>query len=188
MSESWVPCSRLALVAYSSQRTRLSVSPSTSAEHHAFEAGRGVKHRGVLERVPIVNRFPSLWENSTHVRVFFACFQKTQGRLQKKLKPIFGKKNPQGYGGNFRYQEKTSIFFDKNLQNSFKSSMNFHSFWGISPKFEQFMWNVPTKQRIFQNILGIRKVFPKNTQGFEKKLFCKKIPLKLLKFWEIFSI
>ena len=36
---------------------------------------------------------------------FFAHFQKTQGRLQKKLKLTFGKKT-QGCGDNFRYWDK----------------------------------------------------------------------------------
>ena len=48
-----------------------------------------------------------------------AAFKKTQADTWQKT---------QGYGGNFGYQEKTSIFFDKNIQNSSKSSMKFYSF------------------------------------------------------------
>ena len=60
------------------------------------------------------------------VRVFFAHFQKTQVHLQKKkLKLILGKKL-QVMEATLDIK-KNSIFFDKNLQISFKSSMSFHS-------------------------------------------------------------
>ena len=66
--------------------------------------------------------------------------------------------------------------------------MNFHSFLGIFQNLGHSLWNFSTKQqRIFQNILGIRKkkikVFPQKTQGFEKKLrvleaMCLRLPPK----------
>ena len=77
----------------------------------------------------------------------FARSQKTQGRLQKNSSPFLEKKT-QGYGGNCRYQKTNSIFFDKNLQNSFKSSMKIHSFWETK-KMSTLLWNFPTKQRNF---------------------------------------
>ena len=62
----------------------------------------------------------------------FCLLSKNSRPPSKKTQADFWQKNPQGYGGNFRYQEKTSIFFDKNLQNSFKSSMIFIHFGKFS--------------------------------------------------------
>jgi len=61
---------------------------------------------------------------SLYYRVFFCPFSKNSRPPSKKLKPIFGKKT-QHYGGNFEYQDKNSNIFDKDIQNLFKSSLDF---------------------------------------------------------------
>ena len=56
--------------------------------------------------------------------LFFARFKKLKAPFKKTQADFWQKTH--GNGGNFGYQEKNSIVFDKNLQNSFKSSMKFY--------------------------------------------------------------
>ena len=108
------------------------------------------KVRGLGPKLPIfvsTPRFIAGW--------FFAPFKKTQGRLQKNSRRFLAKNSR--VWRQLWISRKNSIFFDKSLQNSFKSSKNLNSFWRIFPKFEQFMWNFSTKQRNFPKyFLGIR--------------------------------
>ena len=78
---------------------------------------------------------------------FLSVFKKLKAG-SKKTQANFWQKT-QGYGGNFGYQEKTSIFFDKNIQNSSKSSMKFYSFCEFSKNLS-ILCGIPTKQRIFR--------------------------------------
>ena len=99
------------------------VAPTHFAVHDALPPGPGVTVSGISKvptvelpdlaiAIPVFQQRTSLGNCQTYeskwfiytinCRVFFARFQKTQGRLPKKLKPIFGKKTQ-----HYMYMEAT---------------------------------------------------------------------------------
>ena len=102
--------------------------------------------------------------------LFFARFQKTQGRLQKNSSRFLAK-NSRLWRQLWISRKKTQYFLKKKPTEFFQKFYEVLFFMWIFQNFKQFLWNFPTKQRIFHLFLGNLKktqgIFQK-TQGSEK--------------------
>jgi len=77
-------------------------------------------------------------KNNIYSRVFFCPFSKNSRPPSKKLKPFFGTKL-NAMEATLGIKKKTQNFFDKNIQNLFKSSFDFQYISRIFQPLKQFL-------------------------------------------------